>query len=79
MMADRDGRLGALIGDRLASFSKLLPRLVLAASVAWLGLRLSELLGTELFGFENSPVSGILMSIVVGLTAGNFLSLLAWI
>jgi uncharacterized integral membrane protein (TIGR00698 family) len=53
----------------------LLPGLLLTAAVAWLGLWSSEWIGKDLMGFEKSPVSGIMMAIVIGLVAGNTLRL----
>jgi uncharacterized integral membrane protein (TIGR00698 family) len=53
----------------------LLPGLALAAVVAWLGMRSSEWIGQDLMGFPKSPISGILMAIVIGLLLGNIFSL----
>lgn len=56
----------------------LLPGLLLTAGVAWLGMLASEWIGTDLLGFEKSPVSGIMMAIVIGLVIGNVVRLPAW-
>jgi uncharacterized integral membrane protein (TIGR00698 family) len=80
MVSDQGARRpGTVIGETLVSLIRLLPGLILVAGVAWLGLRSSDLIGTELLGFDKSPVSGIMMSIIVGLAIGNLLSLPAWL
>jgi uncharacterized integral membrane protein (TIGR00698 family) len=53
----------------------LLPGLALAAVVAWLGIRSSAWIGQDLMGFPKSPISGIMMAIVIGLLVGNIFSL----
>lgn len=52
-----------------------LPGLVLTGVIAWTGLRASEVIGTRLLGFEKSPVSGIMMAILVGILAANLFTL----
>jgi len=54
---------------------ELLPGLALTAIVAWLGVRSSEWIGQDLMGFSKSPISGIMMAIVMGLLLGNIFSL----
>ena len=49
----------------------LLPGLALTAAVAWLGLAASGWIGKDLLGFEKSPVSGIMLAIVLGMVVGN--------
>ena len=45
----------------------ILPGLCLTAAVAVIGLWSSEWIGTELLGFDKSPISGIMMAIIAGL------------
>lgn len=55
------------------------PGVVLAALVAWAGIISSEWLGEQILGFERSPISGIMMAIIIGLAVGNGLSLPVWL
>lgn len=57
----------------------IVPGLLLASMVAWLGLWSSEWLGHDLLHFDKSPISGIMMAIVLGLVIGNIVALPAWI
>jgi len=52
-----------------------LPGVLLSAVVAWFGILSSEFIGTELLGFEKSPISGIMMAIVIGLLIGNLIQI----
>ncbi|HDQ34840.1 MAG TPA: putative sulfate exporter family transporter [Chloroflexi bacterium] len=47
------------------------PGLLLAVLVAILSIWLSEVIGVRWMGFEKSPVSSVMMAIVLGLLAGN--------
>ena len=74
-MIDRyteENRKTARLGKGLL---KLLPGLALTAVVAWLGIYSSEWIGQDLMGFPTSPISGIMMAIVVGLILGNIVTL----
>jgi len=53
----------------------LLPGLLLTTGIAFLGLTSSEIIGRDVLGFDNSPISGIMMAIVFGLLIGNLLEL----
>ncbi|MDP6508703.1 MAG: putative sulfate exporter family transporter [Chloroflexota bacterium] len=57
--------------ERMSAASGLLPGLALTAGVAWLGLAASGWIGRDLLGFEKSPVSGIMLAIVLGMVVGN--------
>ena len=54
---------------------ELLPGLVLTAAVAWLGLWSSKWIGQTLLGLPKSPISGIMMAIIIGLLIGNVIKL----
>ncbi len=56
-------------------FLPLLPGVALTAGVAWVGLRASDWIGEQLLGFDKSPVSGIMLAIVIGMTVGNVIRL----
>jgi len=53
----------------------ILPGLVLAASLAWAGETLSGAFGRSVLGLEKSPVSGILVAILLGLAIRQGLGL----
>jgi len=71
----RPSRWAALPGEAL----RLLPGLALAAGVAWLGLASAVWIGEGLLGFESSPISAIMMAILVGLALGNLAPLPNWV
>lgn len=58
--------------------SQVMPGFVLAVVIAWLGLLTSEWVGRYLLGFEKSPISGIMMAIVLGLIVSNAVKLPSW-
>ena len=58
---------------------RLLPGLALAAGVAWLGLASAVWIGEGLLGLASSPISGIMMAILVGLALGNLVPLPVWV
>jgi uncharacterized integral membrane protein (TIGR00698 family) len=53
------------------SVSSILPGFALTALIAWLGLRSSDWLGRGVMGFAKSPISGIMMAILIGLVVAN--------
>ncbi len=57
---------------------KLLPGIIITVLVAFLGLESSTWIGQELLGFEKSPVSGIMMAIILGLLLGNLFTIPPW-
>lgn len=57
--------------ERPSTMPAVLPGLLLTAAVAWLGLRSSDWIGKDLLGFDKSPVSGIMLAIVLGMVVGN--------
>ncbi|GAB4573920.1 MAG: YeiH family protein [Anaerolineae bacterium] len=59
------------VRSTLESAPRLLPGLALTALVAWAGLWSSDWLGEQVLGFEKSPISGIMMAILIGLALGN--------
>ncbi len=70
------GREASPPGDGwLRGLARLLPGLALTALVAAAGLWASEWLGEQVLGFEKSPISGIMMAILIGLALGNLLTL----
>ena len=51
--------------------SGIMPGVVLAAGLAWLGVGLAESMGRRLLGFEHSPISPILVAVGLGLLLRN--------
>jgi len=61
--------------ELLAMAGQLLPGLVLALLLALLGRQVAGWLGTRVLGFESSPISPILVAILVGLLIRNTIGL----
>src|SRR3954447_2522755 len=53
----------------------LMPGIVLAVGLAAVGLRASSWLGTAVLGFEHSPISAIMMALLLGLAIRNAIGL----
>jgi uncharacterized integral membrane protein (TIGR00698 family) len=66
-------------GAMLSAAARLVPGLLLTAAVAWLGLLSSEWIGVDLLGFDKTPISGIMMAILIGLVIGNVVRLPGWV
>lgn len=60
-------------GARLRRLPGLVPGLVLASMIALAGYHLADLLGTRLLGFARSPLSPVMVSLLMGLVFGNLL------
>lgn len=67
-----------LFASLTRKFFQILPGILLSAAVAWVGIISSEWIGKELLGFDKSPVSGIMMAIVIGLIVSNIIRLPVW-
>jgi len=61
--------------DGLAAVGDLIPGLVLAAVIAAIAVPLSRWIGTELLGYEKSPVSPILLTVLLGVLVRNTVGL----
>lgn len=59
----------------LAWLGPIAPGLALAGVLAWAGAFIADFIGKTLLGFEKSPVSAILMTIVLGLLVRNIAGL----
>lgn len=64
-----------LLGVPLSELPKLLPGLLAVSVLTWLSITLSEFIGTQLMGFEKSPISAVMVSIVLGLLIGVIVKL----
>lgn len=68
-----------LLGLKVDQFPKIIPGLVVAALLAWASTWLSRFLGIDVLGFDKSPVSAVMMAILLGLLIGNIIPLPAWL
>ncbi len=74
---EREARLRWQEGghERFALLGALLPGLTIAFALAWIGRLASEGIGREWLGLEKSPVSPILIAILLGLAIRNTIGL----
>ena len=68
-----------LLGRPLGELHLILPGVVAAIVLAWLGNWMSNFIGVNLMGFQKTPVSGVMMAILLGLIVGNLFPLPVWI
>jgi uncharacterized integral membrane protein (TIGR00698 family) len=68
-----------LLGVKVDQFPKIIPGLVVAALLAWASTWLSRFLGIDVLGFDKSPISAVMMAILLGLLIGNIIPLPAWL
>ena len=59
-----------LLGVTVSELPKLIPGLLAAVALTWLSFWLSDLIGVRLMGFKKSPISPVLLAIVLGLAVG---------
>lgn len=59
--------------SKLDNTAVLIPGLCLAALLAFVGTSLSGIIGKDLMGFEKSPISPILVSVIIGLLLRNLI------
>ncbi|MCC6616473.1 MAG: putative sulfate exporter family transporter [Anaerolineae bacterium] len=59
----------------LRAIPTLLPGVLLAGLVAFLGIQASEIIGVNLLGFSRTPISGIMMAIIIGILVSNTVAL----
>jgi len=58
------------LGVTINELPKLVPGLLAVAALTWLSFWLSDFIGKQLLGLEKSPISPVLLAIMVGLAAG---------
>lgn len=69
---DIDRKLGGfLFGAPLRSLPALAPGAALAAALAWLSVIAADFIGRRLLGFEKSPVSSVMVAVILGMIIGN--------
>ena len=54
---------------------EILPGFLLAVVVGYLSFLLSEIIGEELLSFDKSPISPVMLAIIIGILAGNLISI----
>lgn len=59
-----------LFGVAIEDLPKLIPGILAVSVLAWASIWMSEFIGTQLMGFEKSPISPVLLAIVLGLLIG---------
>lgn len=64
-----------LLGVALRDVPSLIPGVIAAALLAWVSIVLSEWIGKDLMGFEKSPISAVMLAIVLGLLIGALIKL----
>ncbi len=65
----------SLLGVSIQEAVFLIPGLLVAISLAWLSIYLSKYIGVNLLGFEKSPISAVMMAILLGIITGNIIPL----
>jgi uncharacterized integral membrane protein (TIGR00698 family) len=68
-----------LLGVRIDEVPKLIPGLAAVVLLTWLSFLLSDLIGEELMGFSQSPISPVLLAVVMGLAVGAIVPLPGWL
>lgn len=67
-----DHKLGGFfLGAPLRSLPDLLPGTALAAALAWFGALVADFIGRRLLGLEKSPVSSVMVAVLLGMVIGN--------
>jgi uncharacterized integral membrane protein (TIGR00698 family) len=73
------GRMGALerslLGVPVVQIPRLLPGLLAVVALAWFSIWLSEFVGVTLLGFDKTPISAVMLAILLGLVVGTVLRL----
>jgi uncharacterized integral membrane protein (TIGR00698 family) len=64
-----------LLGTTVGEIPQLLPGLLVAALLGWLSIWLSDYIGVSLMGFAKSPISAVMLAILLGLIIGNVIPL----
>ena len=68
-----------LLGVQIFRIPELVPGLLAAGILGWLSIQLSGFIGIDLLQFEHSPISSVMMAILLGLLARNLVALPTWL
>lgn len=61
------------------AYLQLIPGLLATGLLAWLSIWFSEFVGITLLGFDKSPISEVMMAILLGMVIGNVVRLPEWL
>jgi uncharacterized integral membrane protein (TIGR00698 family) len=61
----------SLLGVTVDEVPKLVPGLVVAVALSWLSIWLSKFVGITLLGFDKTPISAVMLAILLGLIIGT--------
>ncbi len=64
-----------LLGIRVNEVPSLLPGLLVSALLAWLSIWLSKVIGVTILGFDKTPISAVMLAILLGLIVGAVIPL----
>ena len=64
-----------LLGIRVNEVPSLLPGLLVATLLAWLSIWLSKFIGVTILGFDKTPISAVMLAILLGLIVGTVIPL----
>jgi uncharacterized integral membrane protein (TIGR00698 family) len=64
-----------LLGVMVSEIPSLLPGLLVAALLAWLSIWLGKFIGVTLLGFDKTPISAVMLAILLGLIIGAVMPL----
>jgi uncharacterized integral membrane protein (TIGR00698 family) len=65
----------SLLGVPISEVSSLVPGMVVAILLAWLSIWLSKYIGVTLLGFDKTPISAVMLAILLGLIIGAIVPL----
>jgi uncharacterized integral membrane protein (TIGR00698 family) len=63
------------LGFPVNELHRLIPGAITVAIITWSSIWLSDFIGTTLMGFEKSPVSPVMVAIILGITLSSLISL----
>ena len=63
------------ISSRFKGLTEILPGFLLAVVVGYLSFFLSEVIGVDLLSFDKSPISPVMLAIIIGILASNLISI----
>ncbi len=64
-----------LLGIRLVQIPELLPGLFAVSILTWVSIWLGDFIGKDLLGFEKSPISPVMIAIILGLAVSSVITL----
>jgi len=57
----------SIFGVSVREIPGLLPGLIVASLLAWASINISDFIGKDLLGFTKSPISAVMIAIILGL------------